>query len=77
VWDGVAVIETALTFSGWRWAAISALIDGSGSSLQVVGNILHAGAVRDTIIVGPFVDFSRVTTIAATTSVVVNNHLGI
>jgi len=77
VLNGNAAFFTRLTLSGRRPCAVTAYVDGSANIfLIVVGLIICARSVDKSILSCEPIDQSGVTTIARSTSLAVNNHLG-
>jgi len=76
--DSCTVCKTVITYSRRRSVAVSADIDcGTRASNIVVSNIVHARRVDETFRHCELVDLSRVSSIARTSSVAVDDHLGI
>jgi len=78
VLNGPTVLDAGLTDGGRRPGAVSADVDVSAHpGGEVVCDVVHARGVLETVSVGPFVYSSWVSTIAGTTSLAVDNDLGI
>jgi len=76
--DSCTVCKTVITYSRRRSVAVAADIDcGTRASNIVVSNIVHARRVDETFRHCELVDLSRVSSIARTSSVAVDDHLGI
>ena len=76
--NGTAVLETIIASSRCRGCAISAQIEVSAlTTLKVESSVLLARAIRNTMIEGILVNLGRITTVAATTSLAVDNSLSI
>jgi len=73
----VAILYSTFTLRRWWWVAISTHVYISVSSLQIVCCVLHAGAVGNTVIESILVNFGRVTTVTAATSISINYSLSI
>ena len=75
--DGPALVEASL--SGWAWwpGAVSADVNGLTGMVEVVGDVLLAGRVWDTMVVGILEDVDWVSTVASAASLAVNHHLGV
>ena len=77
VLNGNAAVEAILTLSGRRPCAVTADVDVSANiHLIVVGLIVSARSVDESLVSGELIDLSGVTTIARSTSLAVDNHLG-
>lgn len=70
-----ALVRSSLVGRWWWWAAVHAVVDGVGRVLQVVGNVLLARSVDETMLVGILVDLVGVATVASAAPLVVDNHL--
>ena len=82
--DGATAIKAWVVSSGrWGLAVLAEIVVGAGfgvsSSLinQVVGNVLLARAVGNTVFVGVLVDESGLTTVAVAASLAVDDNLGV
>ena len=77
VGDGPAFIETSLS-NIWGWpCAISANVNRSTSVTKVLGSVLFARRVGDSVSVGIVVDSSWVSTLAVTSSFAVDHDLSV
>jgi hypothetical protein len=75
---GSAVCGRIFTSFRNRWRAISAQVEiGALTALKVVSSILLARAVGDSVLVSVLVNLSGVATIAATSSLAIDDSLGV
>jgi len=75
--NGSASFHARLTRSRWGRGAVTALIDGRHSRLQVEGSVLHARSSDKTYFMCGRVDTTGVTTVARATLLGIDNGLGI
>lgn len=82
--DGATAIKARVVSSGrWGLAVLAEIVVGAGfgvsSSLinQVVGNVLLARAVGNTVVEGVLVDESGLTTVAVSASLAVDDNLSV
>merc|ERR1719333_1871414 len=76
--NGVAVGKRILTLLGWWVGAVSADVDVLAHAVnKVVGSVLLARGVRNSVLTSVSVDETWVTTVAGAASLAVDNHLSI
>ena len=76
--DSCAVFKTVITNFWRRSMAVATDIDrGARASNIVEGDVVHAGSVYKTFRHCELIDLSRVSAIAGTTSIAVDDHLGV
>ena len=78
IFDSCAVFKPIFTLGRCWTSAVTADINGATESRDfVLGDIVHAGRMDEAIGHGILINLGWVSTVARTTSLAVNDHLGI